>query len=157
MNSTFEKLEIEIHAPKMMIWNIVSDINNYGQWNSIVPYARGNLIEGERLIISLKFEQQAQKGSCLVNIVSPFQYFVLSRKLFFKWFLYMEHSFIIQRTTTSTDSHKFIQTLAVSGILSRPMTKTLKRKWVKFYRMNLDLRNYIIKKQHGISTRLEEN
>ncbi len=152
-------LEIEIRAPREKIWDALADINNYHRWNSVVPYGRGTLQVGNTLKVSIKMpKKDARLGQCKVNEVKPGHYFILSRKMGFKWALYMEHGFIIHPIDAEQNRFKFIQTLEGSGFLWFALAGFLSPVWARFRQMNLDLKSYVEKtRNHESSERLELN
>ncbi|WP_421765067.1 hypothetical protein [Ekhidna sp.] len=144
MKTDFEKLEIDINVSRKIIWATLADLDNYFNWNTLIPYGSGKLNEGNSLVISLKLKGKTKSGTCKVNKVVHNHYFILSRKLIFKWLLYMEHAFIIEN---SDHSNVFAQTLKMSGLLKPFMVKRFKPIWLKFHEMNKDLKKYLTKKQ----------
>lgn len=146
MKPEFEKLEIKINGPRKKIWDTLTDLNNYFNWNSVVPHGRGEIIKGNTLVVSIKLPgKKARFGNCLVNEVVPQHYFILSRKMAFKWLLYMEHAFIIEALNESAHQFKFTQTLKISGLLKPLLKSPLKLAWDRFNQMNIDLKNHLNK------------
>lgn len=140
MKTEFEKLEISIAASRDEIWHTITEFESYFNWNTLVPFGRGTLKEGNSLLISLKLKDRSKIGRCMVNKVVPGHYFILSRKILFKWLLYMEHAFIIENVNQSC---VFSQTLKVSGVLKPFMINKIKHIWLRFHEVNEDLKNYL--------------
>jgi len=46
--------EIEIAAPAGRVWEILTDFAGFPQWNPFIRLARGNLVEGERLVVMMQ-------------------------------------------------------------------------------------------------------
>ena len=46
--------EIEIGAPAERVWRILTDFAGFPAWNPFIRHARGNLLAGERLEVSLQ-------------------------------------------------------------------------------------------------------
>ncbi len=152
-------LEIEIRAPLLNIWSALTKIDQYHQWNSVVPYGKGDLIEGNTLRVSIKLpHRDAKLGTCRVNEVKPLQYFILSRKILFPWILYMEHAFIIKKTSQREYRFQFVQTLKGSGLLWGILSNKMAKVWDHFQQMNIDLKKYLEnQQQYEPSTELETN
>ena len=158
-NEKIPDLEIDIRAPLLNIWSALTKIDQYHQWNSVVPYGKGELIEGNTLRVSIKLpHKDAQLGTCRVNEVKPLQYFILSRKLLAPWILYMEHAFIIREIDQGENRFQFVQTLTGSGLLWTTVSKKMNKVWDHFQQMNIDLKNYLENQHdHEPSTELETN
>ncbi|MHB1729988.1 MAG: SRPBCC family protein [Leptospirillum sp.] len=45
---------IDIHAPVVDIWQILTDLQRYGEWNPLVVQAAGSLTVGQRLELSVQ-------------------------------------------------------------------------------------------------------
>ena len=151
MHAQFKMLEVRIAAPRDVIWDVISDFNNYYQWNSVVPDAHGYLEEGNTLSTTLSGKYGSNRSSCQVREVCPPYYFVLSRTLGSRELLYMEHAFMIHSIGPSKSEFKFVQTLEVSGLLSGVMDRQLQSKWELFRQMNQDLKRYV-ETRHHLST-----
>lgn len=46
--------EIDIEAPPEIVWDILTDLDEYGDWNPFITSAVGSLAVGERLTIRLE-------------------------------------------------------------------------------------------------------
>ena len=46
--------EIEIEAPVSLIWDVISDLDSYADWNPFLPLASGSIVEGERIEVFIK-------------------------------------------------------------------------------------------------------
>lgn len=47
------RTEIEIDAPPELVWEVLADLDSYGEWNPHVTRARGDLREGESIEITV--------------------------------------------------------------------------------------------------------
>ena len=45
---------IEIDAPAERVWDVLSDLSRYGEWNPFITKAKGELIEGAKLAIGIE-------------------------------------------------------------------------------------------------------
>lgn len=103
--------EITINTAADKIWQILTDFNNYKNWNPFIYEASGKLEVGNTLSIQL---QQTQ-FSPLVQIVQENQYFSWKGKLFiaglFDGYHYFKIEPISENTCRVTQGEKF------SGIL----------------------------------------
>ncbi len=46
--------EIHINASPSIVWNVITDFNNYGKWNPFIKEISGQLNEGSKLKIHIK-------------------------------------------------------------------------------------------------------
>jgi len=46
--------EIDIHAPVVRVWELLSDLASYPDWNPFIRRAEGTLAQGERLRLELQ-------------------------------------------------------------------------------------------------------
>jgi len=60
--STVSSDEITIHAPVELVWDILVDFGNYGQWNSFCPQCEAELVLGSpiKMQVDLGFGLQEQ-------------------------------------------------------------------------------------------------
>lgn len=146
---TLKPLEIELQSNPEQIWQTLANLKSYGDWNSIVPYASGDLIDGEELRVTLVLPgDRVESGPCKVERVKANEYYILSRKMLSRRLLYMEHAFIIQSVQPELGRYKFIQTLRVSGILWPVFESRIKKVWLYFEQMNKDLKTHLEKPKH---------
>lgn len=52
--------EIDIDAPAGRVWDVLTDLASYPQWNPMIRRARGELRAGERL--EVRFEPEGRRG-----------------------------------------------------------------------------------------------
>lgn len=48
------KTQIEINAPKSVVWDILADVDAYPEWNSLVTELKGDLAPGRKITVKLQ-------------------------------------------------------------------------------------------------------
>ena len=148
--STLPLIVTDIKSDRPKLWKAISEMHQYGEWNSLVPYVAGNLAADNELRVTMVLPgEEVQSGPCKVEAVKEGEYFILSRKMIFNWLLYLEHGFIIQPINPEKGEFKFIQSLECSGLLLPLLKRQLKNTWKHFRIMNEDLKNYLEGKKDG--------
>ncbi|REL37414.1 SRPBCC domain-containing protein [Thalassotalea euphylliae] len=68
------KTEIEIEAPPVLVWQVLTDVASYQHWNPVFLYEKGDLKQGENIIYTVTenpAEQKSAKISARVKQVVP--------------------------------------------------------------------------------------
>lgn len=133
------ELSIPIKAGREVLWRILSDVENYPTWNSVVTKARGELKEGNSIKLALRFQQGKPKpATCQVKKIQAQDYFLLTQTLIGTGFLHMEHYFILEEKEPGTVL--FRQKWEMYGLLAKLMKKPLSGSLAAFERMNMELK-----------------
>jgi len=70
------KNAFEVEAPLDRVWEVITDLDRYGEWNPFVPEARSSLKPGESIEMKVRvFESFAQPQTELVTVFEPGQRF----------------------------------------------------------------------------------
>jgi hypothetical protein len=90
------RTEISIHAPSERVWQILTDLDHWPEWNPFIFHAHGKPQMGEKVDITIKSGSKDMVLHCTVTKSEPnmelrWKYHVLSPALF-----QGEHSFIIE-------------------------------------------------------------
>ncbi len=131
--------EIIIDAPVEKIWGILTDFNQYSEWNPFIVKSRGVPVVGSTLVNTMK---QGDKNMTLKpKIIKA----ITNRTLEWKGSLIIPglfdglHYFKIEQL--SNNQSKLIQGELFSGILSGPILKSLKENTTQgFIEMNMALK-----------------
>jgi hypothetical protein len=133
--STEIRHEIEIDASPEEVWAVLADTDAYAEWNPFVRRLVGELREGARLEVEI-----APPGGRAMTFKPTVRAAAPGREL--RWlgrFLVPglfdgEHRFELERL--SGDRTRFVQSERFSGVLVRPLTRTLERTRLGFEQMN---------------------
>jgi len=110
------KTEIVIQATPEKIWKILTDFENYPQWNPFITSVTGEVEKGNKVVVNIK----PPNGSSITfkpTILSKIDNKELSwqGKLLFKGFFDGKHKFELRNNGNGTTT--FIQSEKFSGIL----------------------------------------
>ena len=131
--------EILINAEPKKIWKILTDFENYADWNSFVTSIEGNVKIGNT--IKVKIEPENGNGMTFQPVVIAFNPEKELRrlgKLFIKGLLDGEHQFklIDNQDGTTTFFHTEIFSGLLVSLFKTKLTSTKK----DFERMNIELK-----------------
>lgn len=119
------KLEtsIEIQAEPRKVWAVLSDFSAYPEWNPFVREARGELREGERIVVRMSPPggKPMQFKPRLLRVEAGSELRWLGH-LLVPGLFDGEHFFRLEKTEAGT---RLIHGERFSGILVRPLKKTL--------------------------------
>ena len=109
------RTEIEIHASPEKVWQILTDLDKYPEWNPFIHHAIGKAKTGEKVNITFRSGSKDMTLHCKVLNVEPnkelcWQYHVLLPGLFSG-----EHHFIIE--SMGINDVRFIDCEIFSGLL----------------------------------------
>lgn len=112
---------IEAHVEK--VWNILTALNKYAEWNPLLYKANGIISAGESIIVHAKTATKDMRLKCNVEKVETF------REL--TWSFYIIHPVLLQGVHTfqlepDEDRVKFIDRERFSGVLLPTQVKDLK-------------------------------
>jgi len=129
------KTSITINASKERVWEVLTDFENYPQWNSFIKSVSGNVQVGNQIVIKLQ-------GMTFKPIVLTFKENTELKWLGHLWFKGLfdgEHTFKL--TDNGNGTTKFEQSEDFSGILVKLFSKSLDKDTKKgFEQMNKELK-----------------
>jgi hypothetical protein len=117
------RTEIEIQAKPEKVWQVLTSLDRYLEWNPFITLAAGNPKVGETVDISVRSGTKEMVLHCVVVRVEPnkelcWKYHVISPVLFGG-----EHSFIIDQI--GDDKVRFIDREIFSGLLVSTQAKNI--------------------------------
>jgi hypothetical protein len=128
--------EIEINAAATRVWEVLTDLNSFPEWNPMIRWAKGKVYPGSRLTV--RFEPEGSKGYTFTPkllVVEP------DRQL--RWLGYpripqlidTEHYWMIERL--SDEKTRLIHGAVIYGLLT-PLSRKIfvKKSKVPFEQMN---------------------
>ena len=131
--------EILIEAQPQKVWEILTDFENYPEWNSFVKSIEGNVRVGN--IISVRIEPPNGNGLTfkpLVVAYEPQKELRWLGKFFIKGVFDGEHQFKLIDNKNGTTT--FIQSETFTGILVSLFKNNLNNTKTGFEQMNLELK-----------------
>ena len=112
--------EVEIDAPETLIWDVLSDLESYGDWNPFLTSASGKIEEGARIELFIK--PPRARGAYInprIVLVEEGKGFSWCNNMLFPGLFDTEHYFIIDPIDDTRC--RFVQGEEVSGLLSIPI------------------------------------
>lgn len=131
--------EILIEAQPQKVWEILTDFENYPEWNSFVKSIEGNVKVGN--IISVRIEPPNGNGLTFKPVVVAYEPQKELRwlgKFFIKGVFDGEHQFKLIDNKNGTTT--FIQSETFTGILVSLFKNNLNNTKTGFEQMNLELK-----------------
>jgi hypothetical protein len=132
--------EIEIDAPASVVWDILTDFDNYAQWNPFIKEISGNLIVGTQIEVFIKPpNSNGMKFRPKLLSYKPEEELRWLGKLWIPKLFDGEHSLAIKKI----DENKviFIQKEKFSGLFVPLVPGILKNTESGFKMMNQALKN----------------
>lgn len=123
-----KKLEthITIDAPPRVVWDVLTDLDQYAEWNPFVVEAQGNVTPGSRLQVRLQSPGgKASKFRPTVTTVEPERTFEWLGHLAFRGIFDGRHRFELEPSGSGT---RFVQSEEFRGILVPLLSRTLDSK-----------------------------
>jgi hypothetical protein len=117
------RTEIVINANKEKVWDILTNFENYPQWNPFIKEIKGTLEVGNRLQNTMLNEGKKFTFKPKVLKVIPYQYFDWIGHLFIKGLFDGHHYFELEET--GPGQVKLSHGEHFSGILSGPLLKKI--------------------------------
>jgi len=139
------KTEIIINASKEKVWNILTDFNNYPNWNPFIVSIEGELQQGKRLKNTMLTGGKKFVFKPVVLSVVPYQYFDWLGNLFVKGLFDGHHFFEIDEL--SSRQIKLTQGEFFSGMLSASI----------FKKIGNETRNNFVRMNQAIKEAAENN
>ena len=112
--------EIEIEAPHSVIWEVLSDLASYPDWNPFLTSATGDVVEGARVEVFIK--PPRARGTTInpqVVLVEEGRGFSWRSNMLFPGLFDTEHYFIID--PIDDDRCRFVQGEEITGLLVIPI------------------------------------
>ncbi len=117
------RTEIEIQATPETVWQVLTSLDNYPEWNPFIYHAIGKAQVGEKVDITFKTGSKEMTLHCTVVKVEP------TKELRWKYYVALpilfsgEHSFIIEQV--ETNKVNFIDREIFNGILVSSQAKDI--------------------------------
>ncbi len=118
------KTVVLINDNKEKVWSILSDFENYINWNRFIISSSGKAIEGTKLTNTLKLGEKTQTFRPKILKVNEYKYFDWIGHLFFKGIFDGHHYFEIEEL--GSNQVKLIQGENFSGILSGLIMRSIR-------------------------------
>lgn len=117
------RTEIEIQARPDEVWQVLTNLDKYPEWNPFIKRAIGNATVGEKVEITVRSGAKEMVLHCIVARVEPnkelcWKYHVISPFLFRG-----EHSFIIDQV--ESNRVRFIDREIFNGLLVATQAKDI--------------------------------
>lgn len=113
--------EIEIDAPAHIVWNILDDLDSYGEWNQLVPKLSGRTTLGEKLKVLFAPGGKAQKIAPIIHRLVALRALHWGSKI--PLLLFTDHGFIV--TPLSDERCKFTNCEDFGGLFPRLLWKKI--------------------------------
>jgi hypothetical protein len=132
--------EILINADRQTVWNILTDLEKYGEWNPFIREIKGKAEEGQILENHMYLEEgKKQVFKPEVLKVEEGKEFRWLGKLFVKGLFDGEHFFLLEEA--GEGQVKLIQGEIFSGLLMKPIMKMIGEQTLNnFHAMNKALK-----------------
>ena len=115
--------EIEIDAPVEKVWNILTDLEKYADWNPLLYKVSGKLSVGETVIAYAKTATKDMKFVCRVTRVEPDREFAWTFPVIHPFLFQGEHIFRVEALGAARV--RFIDRELFEGLLLPTQTKDL--------------------------------
>jgi len=130
-----------INTSSDRVYKVISDANNYDQWNSIIPFAKGELKEGETLHLRMKSGNKTRSFKPKVISVTEGKSFTLSKIIISKGVGELTHRFDFK--SLSPNQTEFTQTWIGEGWLVKMMWPIIAKGFSDFEILNDDLEKHL--------------
>ncbi|MDJ0497033.1 MAG: SRPBCC domain-containing protein [Acidimicrobiia bacterium] len=108
--------EIEIAAAPAVVWQILTELDEFKNWNPFVVDANGEAVVGEKLVVSIQPPgKRAQTFRPTVTVADPERKFEWLGKLGIAGVFDGRHQYVLEPTAEGT---KFIQREEFTGVLA---------------------------------------
>ncbi len=108
--------EIDIHAPVERVWSLITDLENYINWNPFIVWAQGDLRPGGKIKVRIKPPGAKEMGYTLRTLrLEREKEFRWLGRMFFRGILNGEHIFELQKI--SNNQVRLIHKEYFTGIL----------------------------------------
>jgi hypothetical protein len=136
------RTEVEILASPARVWEVLTDVASYSDWNPFIKSLEGKLAVGERLRVTFTpLEGSEHTFKPVVTAVEPARELRWRGKLWFGGLFDGEHFFLLSEVDPNRT--RLIQGEDFSGILVKYMGPTLTRTARGFVGMNQALKRRV--------------
>ena len=117
------RTEFEIQATQDEVWQVLTSLDNYPEWNPFIHYAVGKATVGEKVDITVKSGTKEMTLHCTVVKVEP------NKELCWKYHVALpilfsgEHSFIIEQV--EGNKVRFVDREIFNGLLVSSQAKDI--------------------------------
>lgn len=147
MKSKRYSISETINANPETLFRIVSEFSNYKAWNTIIPSAKGELIEGTELQLAMKMNGKIRPFKPRVISMERNKSFLLSKVFFSKRIGELTHRF--EFNSLGNNQTEFVQTWMGKGVLVRMIWSKIQNGFSDFEIFNNDLIRHISKLQRN--------
>lgn len=137
------------NAKPQMIFDVVTDFNNYENWNTLIPSAKGNLNIGDEIRMVLKLNGRKRPFSPKVTFVDKNLSFTLTKKILLKQLGELNHKFEFYPLDNGTTELR--QTWTGSGMLIKLLWPLIKRSFAEFEIFNDNLYKHLQEQNVGVT------
>jgi hypothetical protein len=109
------RTEIEINASPEKVWQILTDLDLYPEWNPFIHHAVGKAETGEKVDITFKNGSKDMTLHCMVTRLVPNKELCWEYKVIHPGLWYGEHSFTIE--PEGENRVRFIDVEVFTGLL----------------------------------------
>lgn len=138
------RTEIVIEASKEKVWNILTDLDAYPQWNPFIVSSKGAIVLGTKLENTLKNGEKTIVFRPRILQVRPMEYFEWLGSLWFKGLFDGRHYFEIQEI--GPGQVNLVHGESFSGLLSGMI----------FRQIGAETRNNFVKMNQALKARAEQ-
>lgn len=115
---------VEIEAPIELVWQVITDVNAYHEWNPLIVTAHGeSILGGEIDMLICPPGLMRRQAQVKVTALKPQQEFRWLGRWGLPRILDGDHAFLVQ--ALSQTRTQVTQTEAFSGILARPLSRLI--------------------------------
>lgn len=133
------KTEVIINAPKERIWSLLTDLENYRNWNPFIIESKGKVKAGEQITNTMKNGDKNMTFRPVILQVKEMEYFEWLGSLWFKGLFDGKHYFRVEKR--GENQIKLTHGENFSGLLSKVILKKIgKQTEDNFVKMNLALK-----------------
>ncbi len=125
------------------LFQVVSDFNNYSKWNTIIPNAKGELVIGTTLALTMNLDGKTNPFNPKVITVDKGKRFLLSKVFLTKGIGELTHQF--EFIPLADNKTEFIQTWTGNGFLVKMMWSKIAEGFSSFKTFNDNLESYLMK------------
>ncbi len=135
------RTEVEIAAPAAQVWRVLTDFPRYPEWNPFMSAVEGDLVEGNRLRVTLTAADGSEwREKPTIIRVQPERELRLSRHMLFAGLFDSEHFFQLQSRDGAT---VLVHAGNFGGLLLSYMGRTVTQRARGFVGMNQALKKRV--------------
>jgi hypothetical protein len=132
--------EVMIEAPAAVVWEVLTDVDDYGAWNPFIRRLSGELRVGSRLEVEIRPPgRRSMTIKPRLLVVSPERELRWLGRLFLPGLFTGEHRF--ETEALSADRTRFVQSEQFRGVLVPVLGRVLRSTKQGFAAMDLALKS----------------